>query len=164
MHAEFERLAAIGTGAAQVPESRLQACAARLREQGIPADQALQAAQAIVRQLGVLSADARVQWLVGGQHRDAHSELRLSGMVEGELRNVVIDRSFVDGGIRWIVDYKTSVHAGSGLAEFLAREMERYAPQLRLYATLARALGPEPVRAALYFPWLQEFREFEPFI
>jgi ATP-dependent helicase/nuclease subunit A len=81
--------------------------------------------------------------------------------VEGELRNAVIDRSFIDGaGVRWIVDYKTSVHAGGGLAEFVARELARYAPQLRLYTTLARHLGPEPVRAALYFPWLGEFREF----
>ncbi len=162
MHAEFERLAAIGPDAAQEPELRLEPCAARLREQGIAPDQARQTAQAIVRQLAVLTADARVRWLTGGQHRDAHSELRLSGIVNGELRNVVIDRSFVDAdGTRWIVDYKTSVHAGSGLAEFLAREMERYAPQLQLYLTLARSLGPEPVRAALYFPWLREFCEFD---
>ena len=94
-------------------------------------------------------------------HRDAHSELRLSGVVDGELRNVVIDRTFVDAdGVRWIVDYKTSQHAGGSLDEFLDREMQRYAPQLRLYRTLAQRLGEEPVRTALYFPWLREFREF----
>jgi ATP-dependent exoDNAse (exonuclease V) beta subunit len=110
-----------------------------------------------------LAVDPRVSWLVGVPHREAHSELRLSGIVAGELRNVVIDRSFVDAdGTRWIVDYKTSLHAGGGLEEFLQREMERYAPQLRLYLTLASGLGPEPVRAALYFPWLGEFREFDP--
>ncbi|MEO6078808.1 MAG: UvrD-helicase domain-containing protein [Steroidobacteraceae bacterium] len=162
MHAEFERLAAIGPVAAEQSESRLEPCAARLREQGVAPDQAMQTAAAIVVQLRLLMADSRVQWLVSEPHRDAHSELRLSGIVAGELRNVVIDRSFVDGsGTRWIIDYKTSVHAGGGLDEFLAREMERYAPQLRLYLALAKHLGPEPVRAALYFPWLREFREFD---
>jgi ATP-dependent exoDNAse (exonuclease V) beta subunit len=105
--------------------------------------------------------EPRVQWLVGERHAEAHSELRLSGIVDGRLRDAVIDRSFVDAdGTRWVVDYKTSVHAGGGLAEFLAREMDRYAEQLQLYLTLAARLGPEPVRAALYFPWLREFREF----
>jgi ATP-dependent helicase/nuclease subunit A len=162
MHAEFERLAAAPEYVLGI-EARQEACAARLREQGIAPAQALQTAQSIVRQLSKLATDERVQWLVSGSHRDAHSELRLSGIVDGELRNVVIDRSFVDAsGTRWIIDYKTSLHAGGGLEEFLAREMERYAPQLRLYLRLAGALGPEPVRAALYFPWLREFRALDP--
>ena len=55
-------------------------------------------------------------------------------------------------GTRWIVDYKTGVHAGGGLEEFVARELARYAPQLRLYMALAGELGPQPVRAGLYLP------------
>ncbi|HTQ35701.1 MAG TPA: PD-(D/E)XK nuclease family protein, partial [Steroidobacteraceae bacterium] len=77
-----------------------------------------------------------------------------------KLRSVVIDRSFIDAaGTRWIVDYKTGMHAGGDREEFVAREMDRYAAQLRLYSLLARGLGSEPVRTALYFPWLGEFRE-----
>ena len=63
------------------------------------------------------------------------------------------------GGTRWIIDYKTGVHAGAGLDEFVARELARYTPQLRLYARMAAQLGPEPVRAALYFPWMGLFSE-----
>ena len=37
--------------------------------------------------------------------------------------------------------------------------MTRYRAQLDTYVELARALGPQPVRAALYFPLLQAFRE-----
>ncbi|MEO6186572.1 MAG: 3'-5' exonuclease, partial [Steroidobacteraceae bacterium] len=159
MHAEFERLGRAHPPAAAALESRVEPCAARLREQGIAPEQALQTARGIVTQLAVLLADARVQWLLDVRHREAHSELRLSGIIAGELRNVVIDRSFVDAdGTRWIIDYKTSRHAGGGLEEFLQSEMLRYAPQLELYLQLACALGPEPVRAALYFPWLREFR------
>jgi ATP-dependent exoDNAse (exonuclease V) beta subunit len=162
MHAELERLTAVPASTSIDPGTQLASCVARLREQGVAAEEATRTAQAILRQLTLLGADARLHWLTAEQHREACSELRLSGIVHGELRNVVIDRSFVDAdGTRWVIDYKTSQHAGGGLEEFLAREMERYAPQLRLYVTMARQLGPEPVRAALYFPWLREFREFD---
>jgi ATP-dependent exoDNAse (exonuclease V) beta subunit len=83
--------------------------------------------------------------------------------VEGELRNAVIDRSFIDAaGDRWVIDYKSGTHGGGSLEEFLEREMRRYAPQLRLYRELASRTGPEPVRAALYFPLLGVFRELTP--
>ncbi|TLZ15518.1 MAG: hypothetical protein E6K30_12740, partial [Gammaproteobacteria bacterium] len=82
------------------------------------------------------------------------------GLAAGRLRSVVIDRCFVDeSGTRWVVDYKTSRHEGGGLESFLAEELERYRGQLSTYAALAQQLGPEPVRAALYFPLLRAFRE-----
>lgn len=42
---------------------------------------------------------------------------------------------------------------------FLEAELELYRPQLARYAALARGLGPQPVRAALYFPLLAALRE-----
>ena len=76
------------------------------------------------------------------------------------LVSVVVDRTFVDGGVRWIVDYKTSSHEGAGLDEFLDREQQRYRPQLERYAALIGRLGPEPVRLGLYFPLLSGWREW----
>ena len=99
------------------------------------------------------------KWLLSPDHRDARSEWRLTGPVDGTVRNVVIDRTFVDAGVRWVIDYKTSTHAGGGLDLFLDNELERYRPQLQMYRELASRLGPEPVRAALYFPWLGRLRE-----
>jgi ATP-dependent exoDNAse (exonuclease V) beta subunit len=161
MHAELERLALLGEAGLTGIEARRSACAAGLRELGIAPAQADATARDIVQRLTQLAGEERARWLLFTPHRDAASELKLSGIVDGELRNAVIDRSFIDAsGVRWIVDYKTGAHAGGGLAEFVARELARYAPQLRLYARLARRLGPEPVRAALYFPWLGEFSEF----
>jgi len=58
-----------------------------------------------------------------------------------------------------VIDFKTSRHEGSGLEEFLDEELQRYRAQLHTYVELARALGGEPVRAALYFPLLGSFRE-----
>lgn len=130
-----------------------------LRRQGVAAAERRAAAGVIATALQRTFADETGRWILA-PHRDARSELPLTGLSEGRLRSVVIDRSFVDeSGTRWVIDYKTSRHEGGGLEEFLAQEMQRYAAQLRTYAALAGALGPEPVRAALYFPLLGVLRE-----
>lgn len=130
-----------------------------LRRQGVPAAERPEAARVIAAALQRTFADERGRWILA-RHRDAHSELPLTGLSEGRLRSVVIDRCFVDdSGTRWVIDYKTSRHEGGGLEAFLDQEMQRYAAQLTVYAALARALGPEPVRVALYFPLLGVMRE-----
>jgi hypothetical protein len=73
---------------------------------------------------------------------------------------VVIDRTFIDGdGTRWVIDFKTSRHEGGGLDAFLEEEMVRYRAQLETYIALARGIDAAPVRAGLYFPLLDVFRE-----
>ena len=162
MHGELERLARLGVAGIDNLEGRVAACEAQLRAQGIAADVAHAAARDLVARLETMAGEQDARWLLFTPHQDAASEVALSGILNGELRSVVIDRMFVDAhGTRWIVDYKTGVHAGGGLEEFVAREVERYTPQLRLYARLAARLGPQPVRTALYFPWLGVLRELD---
>jgi len=73
-------------------------------------------------------------------HAEGRSEWRLTGITAGRRVNVVIDRSFVDAqGVRWIIDYKTSVHQGADTGAFLDNERERYRGQLEQYAALLRA-------------------------
>jgi len=159
VHGELERFADSGLPAAASLPQRTDAFASRLRELGMDMQQARRMAADIVQRLQAMVGDPRARWLFDTPHREARSEWALSGVVDGQLRNAVIDRSFVADGCRWVVDFKTSTHTGAGLEEFLESELERYRPQLSLYRTLASRTGPEPVKAALYFPWLGEFRE-----
>jgi ATP-dependent helicase/nuclease subunit A len=132
----------------------------QLRRTGLSDRDAAAAARTVVTALTRTLADDRGRWLFAQEHRDARSELALTGLAEGRLTNVIIDRTFVDqDGLRWVIDFKTSRHEGSGLEAFLDNEAERYRAQLARNAELARALGPEPVRTALYFPLLGAFRE-----
>ena len=141
-------------------ENERGAVLAELGRAGIAQSEQARAAELILKSLRQTLSDERGRWILGGAHREAYSEWELSGVSGGRLRNVKIDRSFIDeSGVRWVIDYKTSSHEGGDLEGFLAREVERYRPQLEGYLELARALGPERVRAALYFPLLGEFRE-----
>jgi hypothetical protein len=105
-------------------------------------------------------ADGRGRWLFDPAHREVHAELALSGVRSGSIVNAVIDRTFVDGdGVRWVVDFKTSPHEGGDRERFLDEEVKRYESQLRRYAALAQGLGPQPVKAGLYYPLLGAWRE-----
>jgi ATP-dependent exoDNAse (exonuclease V) beta subunit len=106
--------------------------------------------------------DPRGRWVLSGRHRDAVTELRVSGMAGERLVQAVIDRSFIDDAdqIRWIIDYKTSTHTGGALDAFLDSECERYRAQLERYAALVSATSREPIRLGLYFPLLRQWREW----
>ncbi len=141
-------------------ESRAGLYREQLRRYGVPAGELERAAAVVVEALARTVGDDRGCWILSREHRDAASELALTGIVGGRLTSVVVDRSFVDTqGTRWVIDFKTSRHEGGRLEQFLDQELERYRAQLETYAALARSLGPEPVRSALYFPLLGAFRE-----
>ena len=161
VHGELQRLSR-GEG---LPDAGEPAVLARypvqLAELGVPVDRRETAAERVREAVQRTLADERGRWILDATHRDAQSELALTGLIDREIVNVVIDRTFVDAaGTRWIVDYKTSAHEGAGLDEFLDREQERYRPQLERYVAFLRLLGPEPIRVGLYFPLLSAWREW----
>lgn len=131
-----------------------------LARHGVPERELTGAAARVVQALTLTCNDERGRWILSSSHRQAASELALTGLAAGRLQSVIIDRSFVDEqGVRWVIDYKTSAHAGGDTEAFLERELARYRGQLESHAQLVRRLGPEPVRAALYLPLLGAFRE-----
>jgi ATP-dependent exoDNAse (exonuclease V) beta subunit len=165
VHREIERVARNGIAASAIanPEANRERYRIELAELGVPPHLRDAALGRVVDALTRMLSDERGRWLLAGEgiHRDAASELALSGVVGGAIVNGVIDRTFIDReGTRWIVDFKTSAHEGGAADAFLASEVERYRNQLRRYATLMRGLHPdEPIKAALYFPLLGAWRE-----
>ncbi len=166
VHREIERLAGHGLKGAAPPDAQSVARFEReLAELGVPESHRAAAAQRVATAMANLLADERGRWLLAGTetHREAASELALSGFVGRAIVNGVVDRTVLDReGTRWIVDFKTSLHTGAGLEAFLDSEAVRYQPQLRRYADLMRAFRPgEPVKAALYFPLLKAWKEVD---
>jgi ATP-dependent exoDNAse (exonuclease V) beta subunit len=101
--------------------------------------------------------DPKGRWLFDPAHRDARSEWALAGLDDGAIEHVVIDRTFVAGDTRWIVDFKTSTHEGGDVLAFLASERQRYSDQLARYGRMVRALGEtKPIRLALYYPLIEQ--------
>jgi ATP-dependent exoDNAse (exonuclease V) beta subunit len=104
--------------------------------------------------------DQQGAWLLSPQEK-GRCEYPLTGILDGRVYSVVLDRTFVDeSDRRWIVDYKTGWHQDQDQAEFLAAEVRRYRPQLEAYARLAALWETRPIRLGLYFPLIQAWREW----
>jgi ATP-dependent exoDNAse (exonuclease V) beta subunit len=162
VHRELQRLAALSPPATFDAAESQPRFFDELAELGVPQELRSAAVARVIDAVQSMLGDERGRWLLDAAHADSATELALSGRIGGELLHVVIDRSFVVSGRRWVVDYKLSPHEGGSLDEFLDREQQRYATQLQRYAELARRLGPEPVSVGLYFPLQRAWRAWTP--
>ena len=118
----------------------------------------------IRRQISGVLDDEYGRWLLDAARLDAESEAPYTAFIDGEIRNVVIDRTFVDdAGCRWIVDYKTAVpRDGQDEAEFTQLQLDRHSAQLALYARVLSELDdPRPIKTALYLTALPKLVEVE---
>ncbi len=103
----------------------------------------------------------RAGWILSSRHRQARCEWPLAARLDGHVIRVRIDRSFIDRrGCRWVIDYKTGVHAGSDVESFLDQEQDRYREQLNTYGRILRLMEERPIRLGLYFPMLDGWREW----
>ncbi len=68
----------------------------------------------------------------------------------GTAETRVVDRSFVEDGVRWIIDYKTADLGAAADGARLAAHAGRYRPQLESYAALFAAEGL-PRRLAVFY-------------
>jgi ATP-dependent helicase/nuclease subunit A len=128
-----------------------------LRESGISSDAAEPILERVIGAVSATLDDEKGRWILQGK---GHSELALTGLTDGELVSVVLDRVRIDdNATHWIIDYKTSSHEGGNLAGFLAVEAQRYQPQLARYASIYSEWAGEDVKCALYFPLLKSFVE-----
>ena len=104
--------------------------------------------------------DGRGRWILS-RHEHDEWEYALTVARGVGVQRYILDRTFVEDGKRWIVDYKTSTHAGSDVDWFLDNQQERYRPQMEKYARAMRATDKRPIILGLYFPMLKGWRQWQ---
>lgn len=123
---------------------------------GVAGDELIAAVQRVEQSLLQTVNDERGRWLLDNTHQDSRCEYAVSGLLNGQVVHAVIDRTFIDAeGRRWIIDYKTASHEGDDVDGFIAREMQRYRPQLERYAQMMSLEEAPPIELGLYFPLMQ---------
>ena len=140
---------------------------AQLEQNGLGQSAAQQGVAILSSTLPLLLSDSKAAWLLDNRHTDSQCEYRLC--YGKPARYAILDRTFVDAkGIRWIVDYKSSIPAeGENIETFILREKASYQPQLTHYQKLMQgldqttpALTVHGYRTALYFPRIGELAEY----
>ncbi len=105
--------------------------------------------------------DPRGQWLLQ-ERPEARAEYALTAVIDGQAKMLVIDRTFVDeAGLRWIIDYKTSVPENQSLNIFLEQEKKKYAEKMREYHQALNLLDQRRTRLGLYFPLVPAWCEWD---
>jgi ATP-dependent exoDNAse (exonuclease V) beta subunit len=113
--------------------------------------------------LGKVLNDETGCWILASDRQQAISEYPLSTLREdGRLLELIVDRTFIDRGVRWVVDYKSSTpEPGEALNDFLCREEQRYRAQLESYRQAFEQMESIPVKTALYFTSIPCWHEFD---
>lgn len=149
-------------------ESAASNWSSRLLELGLDGTERDAALATVRRQLLTTLADPDARWLLSA-NREAASEAPFTGVVDGALTNIVVDRTFLDNaGNRWIIDFKSSQPpADQELDDFVTAQLRNHAAQLRRYRRLLSrvdrgAIHRPRIRAALYFTALGRLVELEP--
>ena len=128
--------------------------------EGLPFEQSDKVLQQTLFGIRNILKDPKGQWILAN-HKDGHAEYPLTQFSENRFYRKIIDRTFIDNDIRWIIDYKTSRHEGNEMdrKEFLNNEVVRYKPQLDSYAKLLKEYRDiYPIKKALYFPMHKAWR------
>ncbi|MBZ5606987.1 MAG: UvrD-helicase domain-containing protein [Acidobacteriia bacterium] len=161
LHGFLQRIAREGLEAWDENAVRSQRVLYRsvLANLGVPPGELREAAERVEAGLLRTLRDPRGRWILE-KHSEAECEFSIAGLIDGKLSEAVIDRTFVDEGVRWIIDYKTSEHQGGDAEAFLDNERARYQEQLERYARLLFLEDQRPIRLALYFPLLSGWREW----
>jgi ATP-dependent helicase/nuclease subunit A len=163
LHRILQTIAEEGLG--QWSFERIEQMAPKIKSallgEGLPFDQSDKVLQQTLLGIRNTLKDPKGQWILSN-HKDGHAEYPLTQFSENRFYRKIIDRTFIENDIRWIIDYKTSRHEGKeiDLKEFLNNEVVRYKPQLDSYATLLKEYGEiRPIKKALYFPMHKAWRE-----
>lgn len=121
-----------------------------LEGRGLDAEQKQAALGSLDTMLRAVVEHSTGRWLLDWNHEQSAAELEMDYLNDyGGIQRAIIDRTFVENGTRWIIDYKSSSPAeNQSLEDFLQHEIRTYRPQLERYA----ALFDKPVKAMLYFP------------
>jgi len=120
-----------------------------LRQRGHASAASNEAAAAVQRILQQTLNSADGQWVLQARP-DAESELGITRSQQDAVKSYVIDRTFVEDGIRWIIDYKSVLLMPDMAESELKAVAAQYKAQLENYAMLF-AHETYPIKKAILF-------------
>jgi ATP-dependent exoDNAse (exonuclease V) beta subunit len=130
-----------------------------LVQQGHGLAEATQGATKVATLLCTTLASEQGNWVLQ-THDGAACEMALATVDSGNVVTHVIDRTFIDDGVRWIIDYKSTDLAIRTLDSAIEQQAESHRPQLERYASVFRDEGL-PIRMAVFFMALGRLVELD---
>lgn len=149
-----------GTGVESWDAQRIggkgKAISSMLAREGYPAA-SIQAGVARVIDLAISTISCPHGRWVLKPRENSGQEVQVSSYRAGRWVHRILDRSFVEDDVYWIVDWKSSApNEGEDIDAFIARETSRYKAKMNEYRQVVQDAGITiDVQPALYFPEIQ---------
>lgn len=129
-----------------------------LKAEGIAGNRLNEALSRANEALRNIKSHKRGRWILK-LHESDQREYEVSTIEDGKAVRRILDRTFVENGTRWIIDFKTSRHEGD-IEGFLKDEEDRYREQMEGYARAMQKLDSRPIMLGLYYPMFRGWREW----
>jgi len=157
-HSFLQRIAQDGPAkwSAERVRSSRQVIATALLAAGVVRGDLEQGIARVSQALSNTLEDESGRWLLL-PHPEHRCELAVSAEIDGQLEHVRVDRTFVEDGVRWLIDYKITERQGGDPSRFIQMQVDKYRSDMQRYARVLTVFDPRPVRCALYLPLLGKF-------
>ena len=159
VHGELQRMVEVGS--LDLPDvHRVEMWRNELRNQGFSARQIADMLETVQDQLRRTVKSERGQWLLNTEHERSAVEAAYTLNYGSYNRISIVDRTFIHDGIRWIVDYKTSMIPDDRELP-LDQKALNHQSQLIRYAEIFEASESTPIKAAIFFTDVAELVEVD---
>ena len=159
VHSELQRMVEVGS--IDLPDSdRVEMWRNELRNQGFSTRQIADMLETVQDQLQRTVSSDTGRWLLTPDHEQSAVEAAYTVNYGSYNTLSIVDRMFIDDGVRWIVDYKTSMIPDDRDVP-LDQKALIHQPQLIRYAELFEETDPRPIKAAIFFTDIAELVEVE---
>lgn len=162
LHKVLELIGQSGLAAWSVDriKGKAKAIAAMLSREGYPSRDIVAGVDRVIwLACNTIQSDAG-QWIL--KSRDSGGqEVEVSAYRNGRWINRILDTSFEEEGVYWIIDWKSSEPAeGQDVDQFIAMEVERYEAKMEEYKAAVIDAGITiPVKMALFFPAITRLKD-----
>lgn len=134
-------------------QSKSQAVASMLRRSGYPGQEVEAGAARVIDLVCKTISCGHGKWILQARADMGH-ELQVSAYRNGRWVHRVLDTSFVEDGVYYIIDYKTpECPEGASEDDFISRQVERYRLKMLEYKMAVADTGvTQQIKSLLYFP------------
>ncbi|MCY4093629.1 MAG: UvrD-helicase domain-containing protein [Gammaproteobacteria bacterium] len=159
VHGELQRMVEVRS--LDLPDiHRVEMWRNDLRNQGFSARQIADMLETVQDQLERTVTSTTGQWLLNADHERSAVEVAYTVNNGSHRRISIIDRTFVHDGVRWIVDYKTSMIPDDRDLP-LDQKALNHQPQLIRYAEIFEETDSTPIKTAIFFTDVAELVEVD---
>ncbi len=134
--------------------------AKRLIKSGVPKYALLKSTNTIINSIKNTATDLKGKWILNPHHQNSECELPITSIFNKKILNIIIDRTFIENNIRWIIDYKISCNEQALLPNLLDIK-KQYGKQLNTYAKIISLQEDRPIMLGVYMPIQQAWFEWE---